>query len=79
MVFTLRWGIVATGAIAELFFKDLVADPALRGVTDVAHVPVAVASRSLENPRPLSTPTLLLNSRPNDFSHWQSSSRSFSM
>ncbi|KAK9233915.1 hypothetical protein V1525DRAFT_107807 [Lipomyces kononenkoae] len=48
MVFSLRWGIVATGGIAELFFKDLIADPALRGVTDVNHIPVAVASRSLE-------------------------------
>ncbi|KAK9350095.1 hypothetical protein V1523DRAFT_386396 [Lipomyces doorenjongii] len=48
MVFTLRWGIVATGGIAELFFKDLIADPALRGVTDVDHIPVAVASRSVK-------------------------------
>ncbi|KAK9462155.1 uncharacterized protein V1516DRAFT_695538 [Lipomyces oligophaga] len=48
MVFTLRWGIVATGGIAELFVKDLLYDPALRGVSDVAHLPVAVASRSVE-------------------------------
>ncbi|KAK7207668.1 NAD(P)-binding protein [Myxozyma melibiosi] len=46
--FTLKWGIVATGGIAEQFIKDLIADPALRGVSDVAHLPVAVASRSVE-------------------------------
>ncbi|KAK7207667.1 hypothetical protein BZA70DRAFT_287017 [Myxozyma melibiosi] len=46
--FTLRWGIVATGGIAECFVRDLVTDPSLRGVTDVAHQVVAVASRSVD-------------------------------
>lgn len=47
--FTLRWGIMATGAIADLFARDLLKDPATRDVHDVAHVVQAVASsRSLD-------------------------------
>ncbi|KAI1266240.1 hypothetical protein F5Y18DRAFT_24580 [Xylariaceae sp. FL1019] len=42
--FTLRWGIMATGGIAQTFVKDLLTDPATRDVTDVAHKVVAVAS-----------------------------------
>ncbi|KAK9321089.1 hypothetical protein V1517DRAFT_278656 [Lipomyces orientalis] len=45
MVYIARWGIVATGWISERFFVDLITDPATRGVTDVVHKPVAVASR----------------------------------
>ncbi|KAK9458166.1 hypothetical protein V1511DRAFT_491920 [Dipodascopsis uninucleata] len=48
MAFTLRWGIVATGAISSKFFKDLLIDPMTRGVADIVHMPVAVASRSKE-------------------------------
>jgi len=44
--YTLRWGILATGWIAEVFTKDLLADPALRGVHDVRHEVVAAASSS---------------------------------
>ncbi|GKZ22891.1 hypothetical protein AbraIFM66951_005015 [Aspergillus brasiliensis] len=47
--FCLRWGILATGTIAETFAKDLLIDPPSRGVTDVSHLLVAVASsRSAE-------------------------------
>jgi predicted dehydrogenase len=44
--FTLRWGIMATGGIAEKFVKDLLTDPSVRGVDDVAHSLRAVASSS---------------------------------
>ncbi|KAJ8103514.1 hypothetical protein POJ06DRAFT_242103 [Lipomyces tetrasporus] len=47
MVYTARWGIVATGSISEHFFIDLLVDPTTRGVIDVVHKPVAVASRSV--------------------------------
>ncbi|KAL4966987.1 Gfo/Idh/MocA family protein [Aspergillus stella-maris] len=46
MVFNLRWGILATGGIAETFVKDLLQDPTSRGVTDVSHTVAAVASSS---------------------------------
>ncbi len=46
MVFTLRWGILACGGIAETFSKDLLLDPKTRGVSDVAHIVQAVASSS---------------------------------
>ncbi|RAK95864.1 Gfo/Idh/MocA family protein [Aspergillus ibericus CBS 121593] len=42
--FCLRWGILATGTIAETFAKDLLSDPTTRGVADVSHVLLAVAS-----------------------------------
>ncbi|RDA94799.1 hypothetical protein CP533_4269 [Ophiocordyceps camponoti-saundersi (nom. inval.)] len=44
MVFTLHWGIMATGGIAEVFCKDLLTDPSSRDVSDVRHELVAVAS-----------------------------------
>ncbi|KAH7335364.1 hypothetical protein B0J17DRAFT_669853 [Rhizoctonia solani] len=44
--FTLRWGILATGGIAEAFAKDLLTDPAARDTHDVAHKIVAVGSSS---------------------------------
>ncbi|KAL5633301.1 hypothetical protein ACGC1H_003710 [Rhizoctonia solani] len=44
--FTLRWGILATGGIAEAFAKDLLVDPAARDTHDVAHKIVAVGSSS---------------------------------
>ncbi|CAE6452230.1 unnamed protein product, partial [Rhizoctonia solani] len=44
--FTLRWGILATGGIAEAFAKDLLVDPAARDTHDVAHNIVAVGSSS---------------------------------
>ena len=39
-----RWGILATGFIAQSFTKDLLVDPATRKVSDVKHRVVAVAS-----------------------------------
>ncbi|KAK9460508.1 uncharacterized protein V1516DRAFT_413720 [Lipomyces oligophaga] len=51
MVYTAKWGIVATGWICEQFVKDAVLDPATRGVSDVNHKIVAVASRSVEKAR----------------------------
>ncbi|KAF3342567.1 hypothetical protein VdG2_09527 [Verticillium dahliae VDG2] len=44
MSFTLRWGILATGWIAETFSKDLLTNPATRDVSNVAHRIVAVSS-----------------------------------
>ncbi|KAG8713313.1 hypothetical protein FRC09_018858 [Ceratobasidium sp. 395] len=44
--FTLRWGILATGGIAEAFVKDLLADPTARDTHDVIHKIVAVGSSS---------------------------------
>ncbi|KAI0882497.1 NAD(P)-binding protein [Annulohypoxylon maeteangense] len=44
--FTIRWGIMATGGIAQTFTKDLLTNPASRDVHDVAHKVVAVASSS---------------------------------
>jgi predicted dehydrogenase len=44
--FTLRWGIMATGGIADLFARDLLKDPATRDVHDVAHIVQAVAASS---------------------------------
>ncbi|KAF2140922.1 uncharacterized protein K452DRAFT_272642 [Aplosporella prunicola CBS 121167] len=42
----IRWGILATGLIAETFTKDLLVDPATRGVTNIKHVVTAAASSS---------------------------------
>ncbi|KAH8735130.1 hypothetical protein BGZ61DRAFT_473762 [Ilyonectria robusta] len=42
--FTLKWGILATGGIAENFTQDLLTNPAAREVDDVCHEIVAVAS-----------------------------------
>ncbi|KAI1188452.1 hypothetical protein F5B17DRAFT_439559 [Nemania serpens] len=47
---TVRWGILATGFIAQMFVRDLLCNPATREVSDVAHKVVAVASsRSKES------------------------------
>ncbi|KAI9775993.1 MAG: hypothetical protein M1835_005643 [Candelina submexicana] len=45
-VYTIRWGILATGGIAATFTKDLLANPSTRDVHDVAHEVVAAASSS---------------------------------
>ncbi|KAF1986337.1 oxidoreductase [Aulographum hederae CBS 113979] len=47
--FCLRWGIIATGRIAESFAKDLILDPTARGVQDVRHSLVGVASSRSED------------------------------
>ncbi|OAA43843.1 NADP:D-xylose dehydrogenase [Metarhizium rileyi] len=44
--YTVKWGIMATGGIAETFCKDLLTDPATRSVHDVKHQIVAVSSSS---------------------------------
>ncbi|KAF5011027.1 hypothetical protein FDECE_2834 [Fusarium decemcellulare] len=43
-VYTLRWGIMATGHVAERFVKDILTDPATRGVFDVRHEIRGIAS-----------------------------------
>ncbi|KAF2177595.1 NAD(P)-binding protein [Zopfia rhizophila CBS 207.26] len=43
---TIRWGILATGAIAVTFTKDLLVDPKTRGVNHIKHTVVAAASSS---------------------------------
>lgn len=49
MVFTLRWGIMATGGIANSFASDLLLEPSARGTEDVQHIIAAVASSSSES------------------------------
>lgn len=44
MTFELKWGILATGGIADKFARDLLIDPSTRGVSDVKHSVVAAAS-----------------------------------
>jgi len=44
MVYTAKWGIMATGGIAKTFVKDMLKDGATRGAPDVDHDVVAVAS-----------------------------------
>ncbi|KIW22108.1 uncharacterized protein PV07_12524 [Cladophialophora immunda] len=44
MAQTIRWGILATGLIAEAFAKDLLVDPRTRRVTSIKHSVVAAAS-----------------------------------
>ncbi|PSK55862.1 translation initiation factor IF-2 [Elsinoe australis] len=43
---TVKWGILATGGIAETFTKDLLVNPETRGVKDIEHAVVAAASSS---------------------------------
>ncbi|KAH7129390.1 hypothetical protein B0J13DRAFT_137096 [Dactylonectria estremocensis] len=45
-IYTLKWGILATGGIAETFTKDILTNPKLRSEDAVAHEIVAVASSS---------------------------------
>ncbi|KAF2023727.1 NAD(P)-binding protein [Setomelanomma holmii] len=45
-LYTLRWGILATGGIAKRFTKDLLINPTTRDVHDVVHEVVAAASSS---------------------------------
>ncbi|KXT15126.1 hypothetical protein AC579_6464 [Pseudocercospora musae] len=44
--FQLKWGILATGGIAESFARDLWPNPETRGVKDIEHLVVAAASSS---------------------------------
>ncbi|KAG2367451.1 hypothetical protein BDR07DRAFT_1469496 [Suillus spraguei] len=47
-LFTLRWGIISTGWIAEQVVSDLLVNPTTRGTNDVVHKVTAVGSRSAE-------------------------------
>lgn len=42
----LKWGILATGGIAESFGRDLSVNPETRGIKDIEHIVVAAASSS---------------------------------
>ena len=44
--YTLKWGILATGGIAESFGRDLSVNPETRNIKDIEHVIVAAASSS---------------------------------
>lgn len=44
--YELKWGILATGGIAESFARDLTVDPSTRDRPDIAHKVVAAASSS---------------------------------
>jgi predicted dehydrogenase len=46
MVYTVKWGILATGSIGRRFAIDLLIDPTTRGVNDIKHEVVAVGSSS---------------------------------
>ncbi|KAF2103780.1 dimeric dihydrodiol dehydrogenase [Rhizodiscina lignyota] len=46
MPYVCRWGILATGGIAESFAKDLLVDPSTRSVTKIRHTITAAASSS---------------------------------
>lgn len=43
---TVRWGILATGGIAQTFTTDLLVNPQTRGVSSIIHTVVAAASSS---------------------------------
>lgn len=47
--FQVRWGMLATGGIAETFGRDLLLNPETRGVHDVEHVIVAAAASSSQS------------------------------
>ena len=44
--YQLRWGILATGGIAQTFGKDILLDPKTRGIEEIEHVVVAAAASS---------------------------------
>lgn len=44
--YQVKWGILATGGIAETFTRDLLVNPETRGVKDIEHHVVAAASSS---------------------------------
>lgn len=44
--YNVKWGIMATGWIADVFVRDLLIDPSIRNGSDVSHTVVAVASSS---------------------------------
>ncbi|KAG8959922.1 hypothetical protein FRC03_007292 [Tulasnella sp. 419] len=42
----LKWGILATGGIAQTFVTDILQDPSIRNANDIAHKIVAMGSSS---------------------------------
>ncbi|KAK2741444.1 hypothetical protein FQN57_005577 [Myotisia sp. PD_48] len=44
--YNIRWGVLATGGIAQKFTSDLLIDSSLRGASDISHTITAVASSS---------------------------------
>ncbi|KAL4786699.1 hypothetical protein BJX76DRAFT_320512 [Aspergillus varians] len=44
--YNIRWGILATGGIADTFVRDLLLDPSARSASDISHTVVAVSSSS---------------------------------
>ncbi|KAL4801450.1 hypothetical protein BDV18DRAFT_75654 [Aspergillus unguis] len=44
--YNIRWGILATGMIADYFVRDLLLDPSTRSASDISHTVTAVASSS---------------------------------
>ncbi|KAL2787848.1 hypothetical protein BJX66DRAFT_271506 [Aspergillus keveii] len=44
--YNVKWGILATGWIADVFVRDLLRDPTARDASDVSHTVVAVSSSS---------------------------------
>jgi len=44
--YQVKWGILATGGIAETFTRDLLVNPETRGVKDIEHTVVAASSSS---------------------------------
>ncbi|KAL4912177.1 hypothetical protein BDW62DRAFT_31362 [Aspergillus aurantiobrunneus] len=44
--YNIRWGILATGGIADAFVRDLLLDPSTRSASDISHTVVAVSSSS---------------------------------
>jgi len=47
--FQVKWGMLATGGIAETFGRDILLNPDTRGVHDVEHVVVAAAASSSQS------------------------------
>ena len=47
--FILRWGIIATGGIAETFGRDILVDPITRDIHDIQHIIVAAASSNSDS------------------------------
>ncbi|KAL4941011.1 hypothetical protein BDV06DRAFT_10285 [Aspergillus oleicola] len=42
--YNIRWGILATGGIADYFVRDLLIDPSTRSASDISHTVTAVSS-----------------------------------
>lgn len=47
--FQVKWGMLATGGIAETFGRDILLSPETRGIHDIEHVIVAAAASSSQS------------------------------